>query len=69
MFDEFYETQAPYSFRVGQQVREEGLYICVSCGYKKYFREEMQFPGCLECLRKNKRGTFINGMELWEKID
>jgi len=54
-------------FRVGKRVEEAGYYLCVPCGYKRYFKEGSKFPPCLGCMKDVKR-RFRKGFELWEKV-
>jgi len=55
------------TYKVGVAVPEDGLYICVPCGNKKYLKAGARFGSCLKCLGKDRR-LFRRGLELWEKI-
>lgn len=55
------------TYKVGQTAEESGCYICVPCGYKRYFTAGERFTNCLKCFGKGQR--FKKGLELWEKID
>lgn len=55
------------TYKVGDVASEDGWYICVPCGTKKYFKAGMRFTDCLKCFGKQKR-LFRKGLELWEKI-
>lgn len=55
------------TYKMGSIVPEDGLYICVPCGYKKYLKAGRRFKSCLKCFGKNWR-LFKRGLELWEKI-
>lgn len=59
------KIQSLCTYKVGDIVEEDGFYVCVPCGYKKYLLKGTRFPTCLECF-KNKR--IKDGLELWEKI-
>lgn len=59
------QTQADI-YKVGAIVPENGLYICVPCGNKKYLRAGARFGTCLQCFGKEWR-LFRRGLELWEK--
>jgi len=54
-------------YKVGSIIPEDGLYICVPCGNKKYLKAGARFGNCLKCLGKDWR-LFRKGLELWEKI-
>jgi len=54
-------------YKVGSIIPEDGLYICVPCGNKKYLKAGAHFENCLKCLGKDWR-LFRRGLELWEKI-
>ena len=58
------------TFNKGDQVREEGTYVCVPCGFKKHFRPGDNFTECLSCLAGTKDGheDYVEGLELWEKV-
>ena len=55
------------TFNTGSRVEEDGFYVCVPCGYKKYLKKGEQFPRCMKCLKEEER-EFLTGMELWEKV-
>lgn len=54
-------------YKVGSIVPDNGFYICVPCGNKKYLKKGSRFKSCLKCMGKNWR-LFKKGLELWEKI-
>lgn len=54
------------TYKTGSIVEEDGFYVCVPCGYKKYLLKGMRFPACLECIDKKQ---VKEGLELWEKIN
>ena len=56
------------TFQTGMKVTEEGWYVCVPCGYKKFFKKGMRFPRCIKCFGQAKK-EFTQGLELWEKIE
>ncbi len=55
------------TYKVGSAVPEDGHYVCVPCGNKKYFKAGMRFPSCLMCLGKDRK-LFRKGLELWERV-
>lgn len=57
------------TYNRGDPVEDSGEYVCVPCGYHRYFREGEQFTECLSCLSGSKDGheDFAAGLELWEK--
>jgi len=55
------------TYKVGSTVPEDGYYICVPCGSKKYLKAGERFSSCLTCLGKERR-FFRRGFELWERI-
>jgi len=61
------ENDDTTTYKVGDVVPEDGLYICVPCGNKKYLKTGERFKSCLQCLGKKKR-LFRRGLELWERI-
>ena len=54
-------------YKVGDVVDEDGCYVCVPCGGKKYLRTGERFPSCLHCMRVKDRKMFKRGQELWER--
>lgn len=54
-------------YKVGSAVPEDGFYICVPCGSKKYLRASTRFRSCLICLGKERK-LFRRGRELWKRI-
>jgi hypothetical protein len=54
------------TYKVGSAVLEDGHYICVPCGMKKYFKAGERFTNCVKCLGKSRK-MFRKNMELWEK--
>lgn len=55
-------------YSVGEEVQENGHYVCVPCGYHKHLNKGFRFPNCINCLEKTEKGI-SKGTELWEKID
>lgn len=55
------------TYKVGSIVPEDGQYVCVPCGMKKYLTEGSRFESCLKCLGKSRK-IFRKNMELWEKV-
>lgn len=53
-------------YKVGSVVPEDGEYVCVPCGMKKYFKAEERFTNCVKCLGRNRK-MFRRNFELWEK--
>ena len=58
------------TFQVGDAVKLAGTYVCVPCGYKKFFKEGQVFPRCFACMKKSKYNDddFFHDLELWELI-
>ena len=58
------------TFNIAHTVIKNGTYICVPCGYKKYFKEGEVFPSCFSCLRgkKYKDDIYMKDLGLWEFI-
>ncbi len=56
-------------YKVGDTVDEEGCYMCVPCGSKKYLHAGERFPSCLHCMREREKKMFKRGQELWEKCN
>tara|TARA_B100001971_G_C18168763_1_gene525817 strand:- start:563 stop:769 length:207 start_codon:yes stop_codon:yes gene_type:complete len=54
------------TFKVGKSVEQDGYYVCVPCGYKKYLKVGDTFPNCIKCMKK-ERELFKRGLELWER--
>jgi len=61
-----HNNHASSPYRVGALVKEDGWYVCVPCGLKKYFKKEQHFSRCLKCV---KNQGYAQGLELWEKVD
>ena len=59
------------TFRVGDTVELAGMYVCVPCGYKKFFTKGKIFPRCFACMKKDtyKGDSFFHDFELWELIE
>lgn len=55
-------------FEVGDVVEEDGFYVCVPCGSKKYFKKGTQFPSCLNCMNQKARKMLAKDLELWERV-
>lgn len=62
-------TDAPATYSKGQTVDQDGNYVCVPCGYHRYFRRGEEFTECISCLSGTKDGheDFAEGLELWER--
>jgi len=65
MFEKISKNRTLATYKVGDLVKENGCYICVPCGYKKYLTIGMNFPDCLKCMGKR---WFKKGLETWEKV-
>lgn len=57
------------AFNRGDDVQEEGKYVCVPCGYHHHFRQGEKFSECLSCMAGTEEGheEFVEGLEMWEK--
>ncbi len=57
------------TYNKGDVVKDNGNYVCVPCGYNRYFRQGEQFTECMSCLSGTTNGheEFAAGLELWEK--
>ncbi|MBI4089971.1 MAG: hypothetical protein HY421_01065 [Candidatus Kerfeldbacteria bacterium] len=57
------------TYNRGDDVTEDGEYVCVPCGYHRYFRQGEQFTECMSCLSGTQDGheDYAEGLELWEK--
>lgn len=62
------DKQTAYSR--GQEVSDEGIYVCVPCGYKHHYKKGETFGECISCLaNSNTEGEEISeGLETWEKL-
>jgi len=60
-------NQSTDAYGVGEEVRENGHYVCVPCGYQKHLKKGFRFSKCINCL--DSREKFAKDLELWEKID
>ncbi len=56
------------TYKIGTVVEEDGYYICVPCGSKRYFKKGSRFSSCLSCVEKKDKKMFKRGLELWEKV-
>lgn len=58
------------TYNKGDVVEEDGDYVCVPCGYNRYFRMGEQFTECMSCLSGTSDGheEYVQGLELWEKV-
>lgn len=56
-------------FNKGDEVLEDGEYVCSPCGYHHTFHKGEQFTECLSCMSGTPEGheEFVEGLELWEK--
>ena len=54
-------------YGVGEEVAENGHYVCVPCGYKRYMKKGFRFPKCINCIEHAEK-KFAKDLELWEKI-
>lgn len=60
------------TYSKGDQVTEEGDYVCVPCGFKKHLAPGETFPECMSCMAgtpDTKNEEFAEGMEMWEKVE
>jgi hypothetical protein len=55
-------------YKWGQQVREDGDYICVDCGYIQGFRKGQVFDVCEACLSGEIDGPSGPNEGYWEKV-
>ncbi|MBI4092391.1 MAG: hypothetical protein HY420_00525 [Candidatus Kerfeldbacteria bacterium] len=62
-------AEAGKTYNKDDTVEQDGNYVCVPCGYNRYFRKGEQFTECMSCLSGTKDGheEFAAGLELWEK--
>lgn len=56
------------TYEVGTAVEENGWYICVPCGYKRYLREGDRFPNCMKCFGREEN-NYKRGLERWERVN
>lgn len=62
-------------FQKGQNVLEDGKYVCVPCGYQHEYKAGDKFGECTSCLNKKKELEEdeiledIEGTGMWEKKD
>jgi len=42
------------NLEVGWRVKQDGMYVCVPCGYRRRFNEGDIFPSCFACLKNKK---------------
>lgn len=42
------------TYRVGERVPINGLYVCVPCGYRMSLAEGDVFPACIRCMRVSR---------------
>ena len=64
-------TDTP-SFSRGAAVPEDGKYVCVPCGYTRELTTTETFPECISCFAgtdQSENEEFVEGMEMWEKVD
>ncbi|MFH0952534.1 MAG: hypothetical protein V1838_05160 [Patescibacteria group bacterium] len=59
------ENQNQYN--EGEDVHDEGHYVCVPCGYRQHLKSGDKFPACVGCLDREDQETAIKSV--WEKID
>jgi hypothetical protein len=58
-------------FSKGDKVPDEGLYVCVPCGYQHHYKPGDTFGECISCLSGTPGGQheeYIEGEEMWEKL-
>lgn len=55
------------TYKVGSVVPDDGEYVCVPCGTKKFMKAGERFGSCLRCFGSEWR-IFRKGLEIWEKI-
>ena len=68
MFYKVFKNKATATYKVGEKIEENGYYVCVPCGYKKFLKVGMSFPSCIKCLgEKTIKKMFKRGLELWER--
>lgn len=63
-------TEAKKVHNIGELVNEEGWYVCVPCGYRKFHKRGEQFEECISCLKAHKDVEINDIMDegSWEKI-
>lgn len=57
------------TFNKGEDVPEDGEYVCAPCGYHHTFHHGERFTECVSCLSGTPEGQeeYAEGLELWEK--
>lgn len=57
------------SYNKGDAAPDDANYVCVPCGYNRYFRKGEVFTECMSCLSGTPHGEdeYAEGLELWEK--
>lgn len=43
-------------YKIGDAVRQTGMYVCVPCGYMQYFQAGDLFTTCQACLAGTRNG-------------
>ena len=58
------------TFDIGDEVKTEGMYICVPCGYQRRYSRGERFIRCFKCLRgmRDEGEPFIKDLGLWEYL-
>jgi len=59
------------TYNIGCVVPCSGFYVCVPCGYKKYFERGGKFTRCFGCLenKKNEGDHYFKDLGLWELVN
>jgi len=57
-------------YNKGDTVPENGIYVCVPCGYKKELKVGNIFSECTSCLAGTEEGDeeYVTGTGMWEKF-
>lgn len=58
------------AYSIGEEVPEDGIYICVPCGYKLKLNRGDKYPECISCLERHKDVDMkeISDQGTWEKV-
>ena len=67
------EEKIPESkaYNKGDEVPEDGKYVCMPCGYHHEYKAGDIFGECVSCMAGTNDGPdeFVEGYELWEKLE
>lgn len=61
------------TFARGEDVPDDGKYVCVPCGFNRDFKAGEKFGECSSCITGGKPATdddaeYADGLEMWEKM-